>query len=281
MKILIDNGVVSSSNFLEADAQEQQITGGRAGSRVTIQGFRRIGIDPNPDQQREKDALFTIGRLAREGNISLYTYSELINERWRGGRGREPLLNALGGCAIHHCPAAIERSRFRQTIEMDDWIRKGGKSDLEKDRRPNDFNQIPYFDWLASLSLEQRDAIVQNAKAFKLDSSDILSFSDLTWFQTLSKALGGAENLPDYFHIWTARRNDIEVFLTIEKKLPRSVQQLKNRRVKAIDLNVAVLRPTQLLELLDMSELDPVPLEAGRFYTYFEIFAMDKKLLSS
>ena len=42
-----------------------------------IAGFRRVDRDPDAEQQREKDALFAIGRLTGAGHIALYTYGEL------------------------------------------------------------------------------------------------------------------------------------------------------------------------------------------------------------
>jgi hypothetical protein len=92
MKVLLDNGVVSSSNFLVAASREQQVKWGKTVECISIDGFKRADLDHDPDQQREKDASFTIGRLVRAGRISLHTYSELSVENWRRGRGSEPLV---------------------------------------------------------------------------------------------------------------------------------------------------------------------------------------------
>ena len=42
---------------------------------------------------------------------------------------------------------------------------------------------------------------------------------------------------------------------------------------------MAVLRPTELLRLLGIAEMDAVPVEPGRFYTYMEILAINGQLL--
>src|SRR5260370_2725048 len=105
MKFLVDKGIVSASNFLESDAREKKVTCGENAISATTAGFKRTELDRDADQQREKDALFTIGRLVRGGRVAIHTYSELTVENWRRGRGREPLVNALSQCKFRQCAA--------------------------------------------------------------------------------------------------------------------------------------------------------------------------------
>jgi hypothetical protein len=281
MKILVDNGIVSSSSILVAYSQEQELPWGKTIVHSSIAGFKRAELDRDPDQQRDKDALFTIGRLARAGRITLHTYSELLVENWRGGRGRDPFVNALVECRFQHCPAAIERSRFRTDIDLKKWFAKGGNRDREKGLSSSDSNQIPYFEWLSLLSPQEVALLMSHARILRLDDFEIASLHDLPWFQNLARTLGSRENLPDCFHLWTARRNRLDVFLTLEKKLPRSIEQLKSRRKSPIDIRLDVLRPTELLRLLGIAEMDAVPVEPGRFYTFTEILAINGQLLQS
>jgi hypothetical protein len=227
MKVLVDTGVISAAEILVGDSMIQELKWGDGATRTTIAGFKRIEPSHDVDQQNEKDALFTIGRLAREGKVELYTYSELTVEMWRRPRGRDPLLNAFLQCQIQHCPAPIERSKFRTTIDMDEWIAKGGKTDREKGIPRSEFNQIPFFEWLSNLSHDQIAAIVSHSKQIGLDEFEVISLQDLPWFQRLARAFASPENLPDCFHIWTARRNGMDALLTLEKRLPS--RMLKNR----------------------------------------------------
>jgi hypothetical protein len=280
MRLLIDNGVVSASDFLEGDSRTQQLTWGPKAVSSTIAGFRRVKALSDPAQQREVNALFTVGRLLRERRLEIFTYTELMAEMWRRPRGREPILNAFGDCRPKRCLSALERSKFRNTVNIDEWFAKGDKRDRDKGRSVTDFNQVPYFQWLATLSERKVQFLVDHAASFRLTEFEIDSLRDLAWFQKLFKLLNSSEkHLPDCFHVWTARRNELDAFLSLEKALPRVIGQLKARSNLGFNLDLGVLRPSQLLELLGISAPDSVPVEFGRFYSYMEIFSLRDKVL--
>lgn len=279
MKILVDTGVISSADFLTGDSRIQELKWGNASTHTTIAGFKRVEPDKDADQQREKDALFTIGRLARQGLITLYTYSELTVEMWRRPRGKEPLLNALLQCQFQQSSAPIERSKCRTTMDMDQWFAKGGKSDRGKGIAPTEFSQIPFLQWLSNISDQETATLVLHSKLLRLDDFEVLSLHDLPWFQALTAAFASPENMPDCFHIWTARRNCLDALLTLEKKLPRTIEQLRRRKQGSIDTGVAVLRPTELLHQLGVVEIDTVPVAPGRFYSYAEVFQIQDRIL--
>jgi hypothetical protein len=125
MKVLVDTGVISSSDFLVGDSQVQELKWGNGRTHATIGGFKRVALDRDAGQQLEKDALFTVGRLARAEKITLHTYSELSVEIWRRPRGKEPFVNAFEQCEFLQCPAPIERSKFGSILDMKQWMAKG------------------------------------------------------------------------------------------------------------------------------------------------------------
>jgi hypothetical protein len=280
MKVLVDNGVVSSSDLLEGATQNQELVWGTGKTTAVIHGFRRIAANPDSEQQLEIDALFTLGRLAREKKIEIYTYTELTVENWRRPRGRDILLNAFVDCKPRHCMAAIERTKFRSTISTDQWVAKGDSRDRKKGASISESSQVPFFEWLANLSTTEIQLIVDHAQILKLSDFETDSLHDIPWFQNIYKAMGSTDkHLPDCFHVWTARRNTMDALLTIEKKLPRTISQLESRRNAKLDLNVKVVRPTDLLAMLGVSSVDSIPIDFDRFYSYMEIFATRRSLL--
>jgi hypothetical protein len=90
----------------------------------------------------------------------------------------------------------------------------------------------------------------------------------LDWFRFICSRFGSAENYLDAFHLWTAERNNVDVFLTLEKKLPKIVDQIARSENHRHQIRTSVLRPIAFLQSMGISERDDVPIEAGRFYDF-------------
>ena len=126
MNILLDTSVLIHAEIAERAKTVQEIAWGPTVQKIPVAGYRRKSPDPDPEQQREKDALFTIGRLIREGRVTAYRYHEVMVEFGRRGSPRG--VNALGGCELNWCKPAIDRTKLFQTLAGDDED-KGGKKD--------------------------------------------------------------------------------------------------------------------------------------------------------
>lgn len=267
LRVLLDNGVVSASDFAEGAIQRQTFRWGTRTTSVEIAGFQRVPPDANLEIQREKDALFTVGRLVHEGKLELYTYFELMAEQWRRNKGRDQAGNAFRGCTVRHCRAALDRSSHFQGISMDAVIAKGGR----KDRKAGvdcGISQIAFLTFLLDLKPEHVEQLIALGPPIVRDDFDCESLRDLDWFKRAARVAPSEENLPDFFHLWTGRRNSMDVFLTLEKNLPRYAGELD--RLGLLQ-PLAVFRPTELLQSFGIRELDPIPLETGRFYSFGEL----------
>src|SRR5438876_12174695 len=117
MKILLDSGIFIHSEFAQDATHPTKVRWGDVTEPLPVQGLIRKRLDEDTENQNQKNALFTVGRLIREGRIEAYDYVEINFERMRG---RPPIqqFNALQNCKIHRCAPAVERSRFRQTINF-------------------------------------------------------------------------------------------------------------------------------------------------------------------
>ncbi len=241
---------------------------------MEIAGFRRVASAPDPDMQLQRDALFTIGRLAREGQLELYTYFELMVEQWRHKKGREQVGSAFRGCAWQKCKAALERTSYFQGIGMDALMAKGGKEDRKHGKTENNLSQITFFKFLLDLSPESAERYIAFGQPIVRTDFDKASLRDLDWFKRASRVAPSDENLPDFFHLWTARRNGMDVFLTLEKKLPKWADSLAQNELLG---QLSILRPTDLAQKLGVDELDPVPFEMDTFYSFWELIGNDFK----
>jgi hypothetical protein len=266
LRVLLDAGVVIHSEFAEPDLKETPLRWSD-GSTLSVSGLKRKRPSDTEDDRKQKEALFTVGRMIREHTIEGYTYSEIDHETNRGAPSIQE-FNALYGCTIHKCEPAVERSRFFRTSDFRDFFAKGGKKDRRAGLIGGGSSQIDFLQFLSSLDSRCVDELVAQAGLIGLTQFEIDSLRDLVWFQFVCERSGSSENYPDMFHLWTAKRNHLDAFLTLETKLPNIVNGMKNEKKKRIDIAIEVLRPLDLLHRFGISAPDPVPINAGRFYPF-------------
>jgi hypothetical protein len=264
MRILLDNGIIRHAEFAEAAIQEKSVRWGPWQEIARINGLVRKRPDRNVDYQRQKEGIFTIGRLIRKGEIEAYTYSELHFERIRGRIGVQE-FNALNGCKIQRCRPALERSKFSKSLNFQDVIAKGGNNDRKAGKKLGDANQISFLKWLCTLKREHIQAIVPYASRIGLTSFEVESLKQIEWFQFLCTR-SGPETYPDIFHLWTAERNNLNVFLTLDNDLPNLAFRIGSEKRRRVAIKTEILRPLELLRKLGIDRPDPVPMEDDRFY---------------
>lgn len=270
MQILLDTGIFIHSEFAEGAIKQIPARWGGKELVVPVHGLIRKQPSRDLEFERQKEALFTVGRLIREGRLRAYDYYEIRTERVRGG-GRRPEFNALRGCQIHKCHPTLVRSKFMQTSNLMDEISKGGKKDRKAGVKPGGANQLAFLKWLCGLRKEHVDVLIQHAAQIRLSPFEVETLNDINWFQFLCQRSGSPENYLDVFHLWTAERNGLDALLTLEKRLPNLVSRVRNERIKRVEIRTQVLRPLDLLKQLGIGKLDPVPMEADRFYHLHEV----------
>ncbi len=265
MRIMIDSGIVFHPEFAKVATQEVSGSWGENSYLTNIPGLMRK--EPRKDvQQRQKEALFTIGRLIREERIEAYTYAELTFEQVRG-KFEHSRFNALENCNIRRCCPAIERSKFFSTTNITAVFEKGGEKDRKKGIVSEGVDQIASVEFLRSLTKEMVETLILCVP--NLSQFEIESLRNIHWFQHLCEQLPGPEDYPDALHLWTAERNSLDAFLTLDAKLQRKVASIRGCKKCPIKMKTQLMRPLELLEKLGIQELDPVPIEAGRFYHFF------------
>jgi hypothetical protein len=269
LKVMLDNSIVSHADFGEPKTIEQKAPWGDRIFSELVTGIIRKPPHPDKEYQDQMDALFTVGRLIRCGQVRAFTYRELRFEKARGRLGI--CCNALNNCRIELCASAIERSKFRSTLNIGEMMAKGGIQDWKKGLGLGNHSQIAFLIWLYEMKAAGRDSFLLHAAKLGLTEFEVESLRSLALFKSLCECSQSSENYPDMFHIWTTERNSLDVFLTLEKSLPQIIQAANVRKKNAIKLKVEVLRPLELLQKLGISRSDEVPLKAGKFYYYHEL----------
>jgi hypothetical protein len=232
-------------------------------------GAERVVPFPKPEWEAEAEAIYTIGRLIREKTVRAVSSMELKWEAARDYLGQPP-LDALGGCDIGLVPTPIERGRF-VGAPLEDYVKKGGNKEGQ-----NGASQIAFFAWLCRLDQDAVTKILEARPHLKLTDFECESFRDLGWFKTLRDRLRSDENLPDAFHLWTAKRNGIEVFLTLDRKLINHAASIEKEK-SGFRLAVRVRSPINFLLEEGVAQPEPYPCVAGKFYTFLDIARMGAK----
>ena len=146
-----------------------------------------------------------------------------------------------------------------------------GKKDQKRDAK-TELGQIAFMKMLCSLDEGGIRCILGMKAVLGLPDFEVESFRELKCFQGLCAISQSPEHYPDMFHLWTTQRNHIDVFLTLEKKLPEIAKTIENSRKIKVGYPTRVLRPLQFLESLGVTNADPVPIEPGRFYPFIEVW---------
>jgi hypothetical protein len=269
MRVMLDNSIPGHSQLCDWVMGPQGPLFG-AQSHCEVVGVVRKKAHDDVAFQAQVDMLFTVGRLIREKRIDAFNYSELRCESMQQFIG-ERMLDALAECNIQTCPPAIERSRFQRGNYFA-FARKGGEKDRKRglDAR---LSQIAFMQMLCGLGEGFLPQWTLLKDPLGLTDFEIESLKNLKCFQQFCKISNSAEHYPDMFHLWTAQRNHMEVFLTLDNKLANIAKMIHKSRGISIKFPTQVLRPSELLSLFGVKEPDPIPIRHGSFYTLQDLWS--------
>ncbi|MBA5248664.1 MAG: hypothetical protein FE834_03895 [Gammaproteobacteria bacterium] len=251
IKILADNCIISLGETMQGTYRQKKFVEGDKTVPVEVLGWERKP-KPSEDQawkQKQIEYLPTIGRIAKEKQILLYTYLELRHEALRRNATNK-FGNVFKDVEITSVDAAVERSYFFPG-ELSSYISK------------KESKLIEFCKWLLKLTPDDINNIVERPPELRTYPKFLLdNLKNVRRFRELCKGL--VENhYPDAFHLWSAEVNGVNFFLTIDRKFINVMT-----KTKKIDLPCKPISPEDLLDELDISELEPFEFQEGVFYNY-------------
>ena len=266
MKVMLDHGIRTHASCF--DWADQPLRNPFDGSYYDDRFIKGVVRHPQVSEplQSNRDAIYTVARLIREGRLTALSYIELISESMKDYLGGKP-LDALRSCNIQHAHSPINRSNFFDS-GFDGFVRKGGKKDKKMGNLGG--SQVEFLEWLVSLDAQAVESIIQTYGGKRLTEFEVESFRKLEWFKEFVERFRTSENYPDAFHIWATERNRIDCFLTLDFKIINTCKQIKKEK-NGPQLNALVLSPLELLAELEVDAVDEIPYEFDRFYTIAEV----------
>lgn len=258
IRILVDNCILSHSEMLEGAKLTKYDDEGKMKAEWLGYIPKDLPHDKEPWLSEEIEWLPTIAKKAGVNDIQLYSYPELRNESWH-----RSVINKIGfvfaDIEIKEVESAVERSYFQQ-------------SDLSlhlKKERIIDF-------YKSLLNFDPSKADFDSPMFKRLPPDMVTNLKNIERFKTICKDISDNQLL-DAFHLWSAETNNMDYFLTVDKKFIRVMTQSKS-----IDLPCPPISPSQLMDKLNEDKKTPFKYQKGEFIDFFgNIHELDNKKQSS
>lgn len=246
--VLVDNCVLSLAETVQEGTKRVEVPWGDITVTTDIAGL--IGKTPrDTTQQAQRECLPTIARLARNGTLLLHKTIEVAFEGWHRAGAPAPLPGYLfAAIPLIEIPPAIERSRIWQ-MEIDQHVQGDAAAQ--------------FCQWLF---VADEELLLSEELILKhFTPQEVTNLRNLDRFRYLCKNLSH-DQCRDAFHLWTAEVNGLDYFLTVDTKFIRALTM----RGKKPDLPCLPVTPSDLLDIMGVTERDPLPFVSGRFYNSFE-----------
>ena len=233
--VLVDNCVIQCGVVIEPAVKRRILTWGGKNSCVDIHGYApKPKLKDNEQWKQEQiNCLPTIARLAQEKHIDLYTYDELHMESIQASMGCNGLRGDIfSPVEFKQALQPIERSKFFQ-MELDEYLKKQTVQQFCEFLIHVDVKKMKTLPILNDFERKNLKAIGQ--------------------FKALCSQLS-ATHYPDALHLWTGEINNLDFFLTIDKKFINAITESCN-----VKFHCKPISPDSLLNLLAVAERDSVP----------------------
>jgi hypothetical protein len=245
IRIFVDNCILSHSEILESAKLTKYDDEGKMKSEWLGYIPKELPHDTEPWLSEQIEWLPTIAKKADLKGIQLYSYPELRNESWH-----RSVINKVGfvfaDIEITEVDSAVERSYFQQS-DLDSHLKKTRITDFYKS--------------LLNFDPSKTDFSLPVYKRLPLDM--INNLKNIDRFKTICKGVSDNQLL-DAFHLCSAETNNMDYFLTVDRKFIRVMTQSKS-----IDLPCPPVSPSQLMEKLDEDDKTPFKYQKGEFVDFF------------
>lgn len=211
------------------------------------QGKTRSAAEPW--LRAEIQALASIAEAARRGTISVFSSFELEAESWRGrGKPHGRRIDLWAGVDAGHVPPPLDRSRWTGAL-VGSKIASGEHQHAFVAELLMLANRQISEEWLLALEVPPHER--QNLARLNELVAICNAVDEPRWV--------------DAFHFWTALCNDIEYFLTTDRKLLNSLRE----KDLAPDIVCRAVSATELAEALSLPP-SALPIGEGEIISCFD-----------
>lgn len=227
MKVLIDHSVRQHGIVAHSVVEWKKV-------EVLGQTFQYLKPieKPRPTRQdwmkEQIDALPELVDLVGRGQIKAFTTNELEAEWFRAAKFPESYDTVFKGCEFGLLPAPLERSKWGLSSEQ-----FASKDEV-----------ISFCKYMFLMPTDGRikQFIERMAKIprFSLTEFEVRCLLNVELFRSICHGIDET-HIPDALHLWTAEENNMDTFLTLDKKFQNLI---KNQQV---ELKCKVMFPSEVL----------------------------------
>ncbi|MCG9722906.1 hypothetical protein [Shewanella sp. Isolate7] len=168
--------------------------------------------------------------------LSLLSKPELCDDLFAPSLG-----NLFPSYEMREVEPAIERSYFFQS-QLTHYL--------------NTSNVVKFCKWLNTKGIE--DSALNLIQSKTLPECMINNLKNISRYQEMCRMLQKDEQYIDAFHLWTGEVNNIDYFLTVDKKFINAIKR-SNSKCKPV-------LPSQLLDLIGVTKIEPFKFKENFFY---------------
>lgn len=197
-------------------------------------------------KQDQLEALPSIAELVEVGKIEIFTSTELAFELLRNLR--YPIFtmgDLLDGSVCGEVSVPISRA---------------GRGNIDPFDKDDGNRLIEFVRWL--LDKNYVGMLLEKPEVYGLTEFEISNLKNIGVFRDICNPIA-QNHYGDAFHLWTATVNQMDFFLTSDKKFYNVVTQNRRKRLKC-----PPIFPTEFTKLLGVKKYKPLPFEYGEKYFY-------------
>ena len=234
MRILIDRNLERYAVTHSTRTALQSVKWGTHEFQLTVaQRFHRQPREDELFRREQLPYLVSLCAAAKEGELEFCTSPELEEEARRQPGSKQGYfgIDWFAGVEMTKVPCPVDRfALMRKAAGPNfDFIRELREATLSDD----------------AISIWDKEVATFIPDLQKRKQLDFLGWITHPRFIHLRKTLGDAQ-LADAFHLWTAEKAGLDVFLTMDKKFLNNVRNRSER----IASTVSVMAPKQMCEKL-------------------------------
>jgi predicted nucleic acid-binding protein len=255
IRVLLDRNLRDHALRARPAGRLQTIRWGDTDVSAKIAGIMGKPLPPPGWLREQVLCLPTVASLARQGRLAMFSCTEIgFEEASATMPFRSQYGDIFAGVTIDELESAVERSYFYQTIDFSKHI-------------SGDYVAEFIRDFL--LKLDESKSVPLIREHAKVPEFFLRNLENVERFRELCKGLTTSDHLRDAFHLWTAEVHGLDYFLTADQGFINVMTQTKR-----VNLPTRPICPTQLLEVVGVPRLDPMPLAADEYRDWIDsIFA--------